>query len=40
MQLTYANFYHNIKRQSAAEAVYEEPVYDTPVVETMEDVIE
>ena len=40
MQLTYANFYHNIKRQPAAEAVYEEPVYDAPVVETIEDVIE
>jgi len=40
MQLTYANFYHNIKRQPAAEAVYEEPVYDAPVVETVEDVIE
>ena len=40
MQLTYANFYHNIKRQPAAEAVYEEPVYDAPVAETAEDVIE
>ena len=40
MQLTYVNFYHNIKRQPAAEAVYEEPVYDTPVVETVEDVVE
>ena len=41
MQLTYVNFYHNIKRQPAqTEAVYEEPAYDTPYVETVEDVIE
>ena len=40
MQLTFANFYHNIKRQPAAEEVYEEPVYDTPYVETVEDVVE
>jgi len=41
MQLTYVNFYHNIKRQSAqTEAVYEEPAYDTPYVETVEDVVE
>ena len=41
MQLTYVNFYHNIKRQPAqTEAVYEEPAYDTPYVETVEDVVE
>jgi len=35
MQLTYVNFYHNIKRQPVAETVYEETV-----VETVEDVVE
>lgn len=41
MQLTFVNFYHNIKRQPAqTEAVYEEPAYDTPYVETVEDVVE
>ena len=35
MQLTITNFYHNIKRQPIAEAVYEEPAY-----EAVEDVIE
>ena len=41
MQLTYVNFYHNIKRQPAqTEAVYEEPAYDAAYVETVEDVVE
>lgn len=41
MQLTYVNFYHNIKRQPAqTEAVYEEPAFNTSYVETTEDVIE
>lgn len=34
MQLTYANFYHNIKRQPIAEAVsYDAPVVEAEVVE-------
>lgn len=41
MQLTYVNFYHNIKRQPAqTDAVYEEPAYDATYVETVEDVVE
>lgn len=41
MQLTFTNFYHNIKRQPAqTEPVYDSPSYDTPYVETVEDVVE
>ena len=37
-QLTFTNFYHNIKRQSAAAVneVYEEPVYTEPVADVIE----
>ena len=37
-QLTFTNFYHNIKRQPAATVneVYEEPVYTEPVADVIE----
>ena len=37
-QLTFTNFYHNIKRQPAAAVneVYEEPVYTEPVADVIE----